>query len=431
MKKEKEIIDAEIVDAEVVDGYESTEEEIIVEDILGKQTVKIGDKTVVRVYGEDIVTYGPNNEVLSCSLPRVDLDNQDSIIDYGSEYIVAISTLLKEVSQAAIADDSSAISNELVESITSFDDSIAETRKKREKEENLPAIIKSGKTFLARLGFEQFAESSKNTDEECYKQYCNRIVELTNGVIQQAESCRKDQQLRSDTVRDIMPYIHKLNIALNVGEIDLETYKAKTTELENGTFSMDITFEIDRRKNNADDFFITLGDLRKDLSLYQTQIGGYAAQQKIDSSIIRTSARWVKVVAPILEANANLNLFNYRQAKRLMLMAKIDEAGNEAIAESGSNLKANADLAVKLETEGGLKLETIAGVHAQVLEGSRILGESRTKLIARVEKEKENLEKICAEEGRLQGKLSSQTNGGLLLEDGNKQKVKAIGSIKY
>ena len=52
MEKEKEIIDAEIVD----DNTVGAEEEIIVEDILGKQTVKVGDKTIVRVYGEDIVT---------------------------------------------------------------------------------------------------------------------------------------------------------------------------------------------------------------------------------------------------------------------------------------------------------------------------------------------------------------------------------------
>ena len=429
MEKIKKVDETTIVEEA---GYVEPEEEIIIEDILGKQTVKIGDKTIIRVNGEDIAGFGPNGEVLFCELPRVDIEDPNSIIEYGSEYISSISNLLKEVSRAAIADDSTVISDELINSMDSFDENMEEARKKREKEEKLPALVKNvinvGKTFLTTIGFEQMVKDSELTDENCYKQYCNRILELTNGVVQQAESCNKDMQLRGSAVKDMMPLIHKLYISVKVGEKDLETYEAETQRLENGQFSMDITFEVDRRKNNAEQFLITLGDLRKDLALYETKIGGDVAQQQIDMSIIRTSARWVKTISPILEANANLNLFNYRQAKRLILMAKIDEAGNKAIAESGNNIKANADLAVKLETEGGIRLDTIKGVHAQVLEGSKVLAESQKKLVARIEKEKGILEQITAEETAMQGRLASQSAPAqLLLEDG-KAPVKSIGA---
>lgn len=430
-KKETKVVDAELVEnGDVV--FETEPEEIVIEDLLGKQIVKVGDKKIIRVNGEDIVTYGPNNEIISCSLNRVDMDDPASILDYGSEYVTEISSLLKKVSEAAIEDESSVMSDDLIDSVKSFEDNMETTRKRREKEEKLPAIIKKGKSLLAQMGVEKFKkEAYENTDEACYKSYCNRIVELSNGVMQQAEACNKDMQLRGATVRDIMPPIHKLHIAHEIGEMDLAAYEAETARMENGTYSMDISFEIERRKVNADQFRTVLADLQSDKILYQEQVSGYAVQQRTDMSIIRTSARWIRVIAPVLEANANLGLFNFRQAKRLMAMAKLDKAGNEAIAESGDNIRKNAELAVELEVNGGIKLETLQGLHNALLDGNKIYEGAQDQLRARIEKEKAFLRQISDEQDDLQRGLSHGTEDvALLLGEGNNGKplVKALGT---
>lgn len=437
MEKEKTIIDAEVYEGEVISAEEA-QEEIVLENLNGRQVIKKGDKRIIRVNGEDIVTYGPNGEVLECSLPRVDLDDTLSIINYGNEYNDSIVELLNGAAELLEGADNENVTQELIASIPKFNTEMQEAAKKREKNDNLPAIVKTARNGAIRLanvfGITKFAEEKEEISSiGCYRKYRDKLDEVSDAMMKVGERAKKDVIFRKATINQMYPSIHKLEEAITIGEYDKAMYDAKTLEYETDT-NNDFTSEVNRRNNLSTSFEIILGGLRKNLSNYKQQIDIYREQDSTDSTIMTTVVRWSQSFAPILKTQASVAFYNYRQQKDLELLSQINAAGNMALQENAKNLNNNARKAVDLAVNGGITMETIQLMQKAIEDGVSIIEKGSKDLQAKIAKDKEVYKKITDAHQSFQYRLNQLAEeNALSFSEGENTPalpyVKTIGKI--
>ena len=142
----------------------SDKKEIVVDAVVEETTtgaIVPATRTVTNSTGQEIVTYGEKGEVLSCQFARVDFNVPATILSYCDDVKNEISAILDSTAQMALDSQEVQVDDKMIANITSFEESLDESEKQKQKEANQPAIIKGIKGILATLGVKRFEENQK------------------------------------------------------------------------------------------------------------------------------------------------------------------------------------------------------------------------------------------------------------------------------
>ena len=93
----------------------------------------------------DLVVYGENGEIVSTTFQRLDLNVPTTILSYCDDVKNQISTILDSTAQMSIDSENIVLDEGLIESISSFDESLDESDKQRNKKQEKFKSIKNNK----------------------------------------------------------------------------------------------------------------------------------------------------------------------------------------------------------------------------------------------------------------------------------------------
>jgi len=358
-KKETKITDVEIVET--------------------AQTQLVESKAVSNSAGQEIVVYGSNGEILDCKFPRVDFDNPSTILSYCGEIKDEISTILDSTAQLALSSEEVRIDETMLNSITSFDQSLDESEKKKEEEEKTPALLKGIKGILAYLGGKKPKDltAEETTYKGRYERYCNGLEEVSAAVESQKQAALNDIQLRDEIIKEIKPWVEILEEMIKVGKIDRETYEATIRELESLPQDQDTQHMILYRTQLSNVFNEKLDKLDRALVALKSQIQAYRTQQNTGMVTVMEADSFLSDSAPLLKAQGSVMVFNRQEESRIADLAALTDASNTALSNNARDLEQNAQAAVELSINGGISVETLKEMDGAIQRGRDILAKGK------------------------------------------------------
>lgn len=372
------------------------------ERIVDAETVEVSNlpavQTVRNSAGQEIVVYGQNGEIVDCYFQRVDFNTPSTILSYCDDVKNSISAILDSTAQMAIDSQEIRIDEEMLRNITSFDESLDESERKKEKQDNLPAIIKGARGLLAKIGVKKFEEVSEEetTYKGRYRKYCRGLEEVAAAVESQKQAALNEINLRNDIIAEITPYIEILEEMIKVGEIDRATFDATIEELKKLPQDQDTQYEIQYKTQLSEVFNGKLDKLSRALVALKGQVQGYRLQNNTDMTAVMEHTSYISDVAPILKAQGSLVVFNRQQENRLNDLALLNQASNQAIANNARDLEQNAASAVELSVHGGITVETLKSVKDAAQRGFAIVQKGRKEQQQQIAKNKVALAELNA-----------------------------------
>jgi uncharacterized protein YaaN involved in tellurite resistance len=341
----------------------------------------------------DLVVYGANGEIVSTTFQRLDLNVPTTILSYCDDVKNQISTILDSTAQMSIDSDSIVLDEGLIESISSFDESLDESDKQRTKKE-LP-IIRSIKGLLAKAGVDKYqAEERLKTYKGRYEEYCKGIQMVVEAVEQQKQASLNDIALRNAIVEQMVPLIEELEVMVEVGHKDKATYDAETESLKQGPQDIDTQHMIQYREQLSGVLNKKLHELEKALVLYKDQIQTYRLQQQTDMQLTMEADSYIRDQAPILKAQGSVMVFNRQQGERIAVLEALNAKSNEAIKKNALELEQNIEATVALSLNQGVTLETLQVVDNSLRRGVELFRNGRVQKQQQIEQQRTSLQAL-------------------------------------
>ena len=341
----------------------------------------------------ELVVYGSNGEIVSTTFQRLDLNVPTTILSYCDDVKNQISSILDSTAQMSIDSDSIVLDEGLIESISSFDESLDESDKQRTKKE-LP-IIRGIKGLLAKAGVDKYqAEERLKTYKGRYEEYCKGIQMVVEAVEQQKQASLNDIALRNAIVEQMMPLIEELEVMVEVGHKDKAAYDAETETLKQGPQDIDTQHMIQYREQLSGVLNKKLHELEKALVLYKDQIQTYRLQQQTDMQLTMEADSYIRDQAPILKAQGSVMVFNRQQGERIAVLEALNAKSNEAIKKNALELEQNIEATVALSLNQGVTLETLQVVDNSLRRGVELFRNGRVQKQQQIEQQRTSLQAL-------------------------------------
>lgn len=355
-------------------------------------------RTVTNSTGQEIVTYGEKGEVLSCQFGRVDFNVPATILSYCDDVKNEISAILDSTAQMALDSQEVQVDEKMLANITSFEESLDESEKQKQKEANQPAIIKGIKGILATLGVKRFEEKSEEetTYKGRYEKYCEGLEEVSAAVESQKQGALNDINLRNAIVSELTPYIEILEEMIKVGEIDKDTFDATIEALKGLPQTQDVEYEVQYKTQLSEVFNGKLDKLRVALVALKTQVQTYRLQNGTDMQNVMEATTYISDVAPILKAQGSVMVFNRQQENRLRTLAQLNEAANVAMTNNARDLEQNIQAASELGLNSGITVETLKTIEGTVRRGITISQNFRQQKQQKIAQNKQALTQLSS-----------------------------------
>lgn len=371
-----------------------------------------------------VVVDGKATQLLS--VKRVDFNDENSLFTYGDEYKDAISAILENVSKLSREEEEIQIDDAKIKKIVSFEESLDESDKNREKNEK--SIFKGLKNALTTIGVKKFEEEKQaNSYQARYQDYCSVIDDICNAVESQKQGTLNDIEMRKATIDEMLPYIKELQQVLEVGKEDLQKFNEETEILRQNAKNDDDRREVQTRELYASVFNTRLDMLEKVLTEYKEQIQAYRIQQKTSMELVMQQDSYLRDQAPILKAQGSVMVYNRRDEAKIDTMRKLSNATNMAIQKNAKDLVQNAEAIVELSIEGGITAESLIELKSAIDRGTEIFREGNKKKQARIESDRKVLENINASLDEYQNAIYQLVDSAdVFLKD--KSPIKKLGT---
>lgn len=370
---------------------------------------------IVEPTNQQISTFEDNSALADFTFERVNLNEPKSILAYCDGPKAQITNILESTAQMSVNQEQAFISDDVLKTITSFDESLAEADREAAKQEGFLARVKKG--LLLKLGSEKVEkEEQMKTYAGRYQDYIGKINLVIENVEVLKQNALSDIDLRREITEQMKPLIQQMEMMIEAGEEDKNAYDQETANIAATDQSEDAKYLVQYRSQISDIFAKKIVELRKVLVLYKEQLQQYAQQQFTDMNIVMQAESYISDQAPILKAQGSTQIFNKGQSDRIEQLAELNEASNIAVENNARNLEANVKASVDLMVNGGFKTETIASVQQSLQRGNDVLRNGKKQLVIKTQKDNEVLKKINAQLDESQREIISlieQTSGAV------------------
>ena len=332
-------------------------------------------------------------EILDCNFERVDFNNSATVFEYGDSTTQEISNIFSNSSNLALSINEIVLDDKILSSVSSFDDSLEESEKAKEKLEKQPAIIKGLKGFLSNIGITKVQENeeSETTYKARYQQYCEGIDKVCEAIETQKQAALDNMSLRDAIIKEVIPYIKKLENQIEVGKLDKDIYDKETEELKALPQTQDTQYEIQYRTQLSEFFNAKIFRLEKAVLKFKNTIQESKLQQIAERQVVLEQQSFLKDDSSFLKVQGSLMVFNHQLDNRINQMAKLNEATNAAIVNNAKNLEKNIQGAVDLTLNSGISMESLKYVYSVLKNGTDFFRESNEKLKQVIVKDREIL----------------------------------------
>lgn len=377
----------------------------------------------------ELVVYDKNGQIIDCQFERMDFENPEAILNYASDVIGQISCVLDSTAQMAIAGNIETLDENQIASITSFDESLDESDRAREKEKKQLPIVKAAKSVLTKFGIVSSKQSDLTTYKGRYEEYCRGIDSVCDVVQGQIVSSLEAYQLKGAIKAEMKPFVEQLRYMCEVALNDKLAFDRQTEELEKGEQTPEIEMEIKYRKKISAFVNSKLEQLEKAKTAYQQQMHTFSLQQITDVEIALQGESYLKHCAPILKAQGSVMVFSREQKEKLESFKLLYDASNQALQENARQVLENTEATMDLKLNGGITMDTLHTLDDTLKNGVEVINSGNAKKQEMIEKEREMLDSIQSSLDEYGAQLDQlfDTSEFVKSIDSKGRKVKQIG----
>lgn len=379
---------------------------------------------VVESTNQQISPIENNSALADFTFERVNLDEPQSILAYCDNVKNQITDILESTAQMSVNQEQAFISDDVLKTITSFDESLEEADREAARQEGWLATV--AKNMLIRLGSKKVEKAEEmKTYAGRYQDYIDKINLVIENVEILKQNALSDIELRKTIAEQMQPLIAQFEVMIEAGEEDKLKYDQETANIASTDQSEDAKYLINYRSQVSDIFAKKIVELRKVAVLYKEQLQQYAQQQFTDMNIVMQAESYMSDQAPILKAQGSTQIFNKGQNERIAQLTELNEASNIAVENNARNLEANVKASVDLMVNGGFKTEAIQTVQQSLQRGNDILRNGKKQLVIKTQKDNEALKKISAQLDESQRDIISmieKTSGAIAAIEENSTK---------
>ena len=319
---------------------------------------------------------------------RVDFNNPSTIMSYGDEIKEEISKILYTATINAAESEEIVISEEKINSIVSFDETI-------KKEQNGNKLLTTLKGALKKVGIKTPEKKETISYKEKYVEYCELIEEVCTALKSQMQGSLNDIKTRETLINTLTPYIEKLEYVINIGEEDAKDFQIKVDN--NKVIALEEELKnIEYQENLLNLFRGKLESLKNALITFKETIYMYRIQQKTDMESVMLADSYIRDQAPMLKIQGSSLVYNHNQQRRLETMKALNNATNEAFKKNAKTLEQNINTVVELSMNNGVSTENLLLLNESIQKGLKTYKEGIKRIQTKNQNEKTALDKLNA-----------------------------------
>lgn len=314
---------------------------------------------------------------------RVNMTDQLSIISYGSECTKQMGELLESTAKMSVKQQKTFLSDEMLAKIVSFDEALEEARRSQEQKEGLFKRLLT-KVRLGVNDEKAKKEEEMKTYEGRYNDYSKNLDLVSENIFHIGQDAVADIQLRKDIIKKMKPIIEKLEAMVEAGREDKNLFDEETLRIGEEDKTPDGQAVVSYRTQLSNGFARQLNGINKVLVMYKAQVQQYQIQQSTSMTTVQESWDFVDKTKPILQSQASVQIFNTLESERLDGIISANEAANLAVQQNAEHLVANVEKASELALNGGITMESIEAVKDNLIEGVKIIADTKKQLVKKV-----------------------------------------------
>lgn len=312
----------------------------------------------------------------------VNINDPRSIITYGSGIQKQISAILESTAQLSVQQQKTFLSDEVLDKMVSFDDSLDDANAKAQEKVGLFR----GLINKLRIGVNDESakkEEAMKTYQGRYKDYTDNLKLVSDNLSQIAQDSLADISQRAELAQELTPNFEMLDFTVVKGKEKLEEYNAETARIAEVDKTPDGQAIVVRRTQLSNAFLRQINGLDKALTLYKSQVQEYLLLQDISMTTVQAVYDIIDKQKPVLQFNASVSIYNRLENERLNSILDVSNAANKAIEEGAQGVVENLRVANEIAQQSGFTIEAIETVKDALVEATSLVKERKQALVER------------------------------------------------
>lgn len=312
----------------------------------------------------------------------VNINDPRSIITYGSGIQKQISAILESTAQLSVQQQKTFLSDEVLDKMVSFDDSLDDANAKAQEKVGLFR----GLINKLRIGVNDESakkEEAMKTYQGRYKDYTDNLKLVSDNLSQIAQDSLAEIAQRAELANELTPNFEMLDFTVVKGKEKLEEYNAETARIAEEDKTPDGQAIVVRRTQLSNAFLRQVNGLDKALTLYKSQVQEYLLLQDISMTTVQAVYDIIDKQKPVLQFNASVSIYNRLENERLNSILDVSNAANKAIEEGAQGVVENLRVANEIAQQSGFTIEAIETVKDALVEATSLVKERKQALVER------------------------------------------------
>lgn len=356
----------------------------------------------------DVEVVDEKNEIVEqFDFERVNFDDSSSILRYGVDLLTEVGEIMQNISSMMRQDSNIDLDevHTMLKGINMFDDELNKIEDKKIKQLKQPntLITKIAKKVKKGLGI----QNMEPTYYDEYEKYTENFEKIVTYLQTEKSNVIADVNMFKEFVKQIEPYIEKIEKLISIGQKDLDKYILKVEELKQSNIDNPdelVAYEISLSSQKIELFKRKLEELKKNLILTKTTIIESQMQQHPNMELVFSYDSYINNTVPVMRVKAASMVGVRRQKAKLAAQQHLINETNTALKKHSEALVGNIQQATELSVNGVISEDTLKELANNIQKGAKILIDGNNRRI----KARENSDKVFKDLSVCLNEITSQ-----------------------
>lgn len=382
----------------VIDSIDEKEEPVM--EFVDSEVQQVTEETINQSQDNSIVEsnvyYDADSEI---KFQRVNFDDPNSITNYGQDIIREYNDTMNKLNTLSNIKDVNPVAfSNMVNDLSEFND-FEDDNEKSTIPRLLPekGALKPFAKFINK-GKEIKAETENYSDKDLLEKYNKNIDDLAEAVEKEKNNMLASIELDKESAKKSIPYINALDLAIKVGEQDLNDYIKNVYDVTKAEYEKTSSFVLENELKLMDQkinlFNETLNVLREQLIMMQASYYDKQMRQNPSQKMVISYQRYLNSNINTLRDQARSIVANMRLKERQEKFQLLTDKTNEVIKKNSKTALDNIKRAQEISDRGNIDQETFDELINNAKAGFDLITEGIKNIKVKNENDKKHLSEV-------------------------------------
>ena len=323
-------------------------------------------------------------EMRNFEFKRVDLTNPESILNYGSDVIEIMNSIVSSLARIMHDEDTSKVNfDEDIANINAFDNELEKLQTKDDKSQNnnfleqvaTQVVTKIFSKLPISLALKDNQEQKIDSYADLYTKYCDNIDNLCNKIIEDQTNVKNTMNTSNELLKALEGLLELLDNVIITGENDKNECLTKLDELEKDPAN---EMKVQSIKGFIRVFDRKLSDLKEVLATNKIHYFNLLEKNVPNMEILMQYEKFVKTTSTSLKLQTHDIIGTKQQSDRLNHIQQLSKTVNESMIKNSETLNENIAKAQQLGSTGFIDVKTLTTLKDNASKAIKSLQDYRT-----------------------------------------------------